>query len=69
MSRTNQDERGARWDGAAAWWRRNDDIVYAVFAIVCTVFAATRFYGYMLVQTITDDDNGNLKSVTMTCFQ
>lgn len=38
-------------DRAARWWRRNDDAVYVAFCIACTVFAATHFYGYMLLQT------------------
>lgn len=47
MKRTKQE----RMDRAARWWRRHDDVVYALFCIACTVFAATHFYGYMLVQT------------------
>lgn len=38
-------------DRAALAWRRHDGAAYAVFAAACTVYAASRFYGYMLVQT------------------
>jgi len=40
-----------RWDRAARWWRAHDTLAYALWAMWCTLFAASAFYGYMLVQT------------------
>ncbi|MCA9620109.1 MAG: hypothetical protein KC731_13880, partial [Myxococcales bacterium] len=40
-----------RIDRLSSWWQRSDTAVYAVFCLACTLFAAARFYGYMLVQT------------------
>ncbi len=39
------------FDGAARWWRDHDTLAYALWAMWCTLFAASAFYGYMLVQT------------------
>jgi hypothetical protein len=45
-------ELGSAWARTAAdWWTRNDARVYAVYALTCTVYVASVFYGYMLVQT------------------
>jgi len=38
-------------DRYAVWWRGHDDVVYAIFSTACVVYAASVFYGYMLVQT------------------
>jgi hypothetical protein len=38
-------------DVAASFYRRHDGLFYALFCTICTVFVASRFYGYMLVQT------------------
>ena len=40
-----------RLDRLARWWAEHDGVIYAVFATSCTVYAASLFYGYMLVQT------------------
>ncbi|HZO15070.1 MAG TPA: hypothetical protein VFB62_17460, partial [Polyangiaceae bacterium] len=40
-----------RLDRVAAWWHRHDTLVYAAFAAACTLYAASLFYGYMMVQT------------------
>lgn len=40
-----------RLDGIASWWTRHDAVLYAAFALCCTIYAASAFYGYMLIQT------------------
>ena len=39
------------WAWVAAWWQRNDRLLYALFSATCTVYAAAAFYGYMRLQT------------------
>ena len=45
------DPRLRRLDVAADWWRRHDGMLYGAFALCCTLYAASLFYGYMLHQT------------------
>lgn len=38
-------------DRAARWWTAHDDALYGAFALCCTLYVASQFYGYMLHQT------------------
>lgn len=40
-----------RLDAAARWWVAHDTVLYAAFALCCTLYTASVFYGYMLFQT------------------
>lgn len=41
----------SRGDRFARAWLEHDALVYAGFVMVCTLFASSAFYGYMLLQT------------------
>ncbi len=40
-----------RLDAAARWWTDHDSVLFGVFSVCCTLYAASVFYGYMLHQT------------------
>lgn len=44
-------KQATRVDRFARAWLEHDALVYAGFVVVCTVFSASAFYGYMLLQT------------------
>ena len=47
----NERSESSRLDRLAGGWDRYDPVLYAGFAMCCTIYAASAFYGYMLVQT------------------